>query len=237
MDTHDTHDTHDDHNEWCFAWLAGADGASEHTRAAALKGALWNPGDRITISFLDGDPKIQAKVRDVANSWTKPGMARLTFSFQKQTNTLIRISFRYAGSWSVIGTTCRQITDKHQPTMNFGWLTPTTSDDELRRVVLHEFGHALGLIHEHQNPSGGIHWNRDQVIKDLSAPPNSWSLDTIEHNMFEPYQAKETNFTALDPQSIMLYPIPKAWTTDGFSVGLNGTLSPVDKQFIHSQYP
>ena len=25
--------------------------------------------------------------------------------------------------------------------MNFGWLTPSSSDDELQRVVLHEFGH------------------------------------------------------------------------------------------------
>jgi len=29
-------------------------------------------------------------------------------------------------------------------------------------TVLHEFGHALGLIHEHQNPaSGGFKWNRE----------------------------------------------------------------------------
>ena len=48
--------------------------------------------------------------------------------------------------------------------MNYGWLTPESAQDEVRRVVLHEFGHALGLIHEHQNPKGGgIEWNRDAV--------------------------------------------------------------------------
>ena len=47
--------------------------------------------------------------------------------------------------------------------MNYGWLTPDSDDDELRRVVLHEFGHALGLIHEHQNPEGGIEWNEPAV--------------------------------------------------------------------------
>ena len=33
-----------------------------------------------------------------------------------------------------------------------------------RPTVLHEFGHALGLIHEHQSPfKGGFEWNREEV--------------------------------------------------------------------------
>ena len=33
-----------------------------------------------------------------------------------------------------------------------------------RGTVLHEFGHSLGLIHEHQSPfKGGFEWNRDEV--------------------------------------------------------------------------
>jgi len=69
-----------------------------------------------------------------------------------------------------------------------------------------------------------------------SGPPNNWTLDVIEHNMFEPYAAAETNFTKLDPQSIMMYPIPSNWTKDGFSVGLNNDLSSTDKKFIYEQY-
>ena len=163
-------------------------------------------------------------------------MANLTLDFRKGPDTLVRISFQYPGSWSVIGTTCRQITDKTQPTMNFGWLDAKSTEDEIRRVVLHEFGHALGLIHEHQNPGGAIPWNREAVIRDLSGPPNNWSLQTIEHNMFEPYAKADTNYTTLDKASIMMYPIPVSWTTNGFSVGLNGDLSPTDKSFIRNQY-
>lgn len=222
---------------WCFAWPAARKSVGGKDKAALVKGSKWDAGDVITISFLDGDPSVQQKVRNAALAWTAPQLARLTFEFPKNiTKTLIRISFRYAGSWSVIGTTCKQITDMTQPTMNFGWLTPNSSDEDVRSVVLHEFGHALGLIHEHQSPAGGIQWNRDAVIRELSGPPNNWKLDVIEHNMFEAYAAKETNFTKLDPQSIMMYPIPSNWTKDGFSVGLNSDLSPTDTEFIHEQY-
>jgi hypothetical protein len=224
-------------NKWCFAWLVERKAAGGKDRAALVKDAKWTLGSVITVSFLDGDPVVQEKVRQVALQWTKPQMANLTLEFRKDTDTLIRISFKYSGSWSTIGTTCQQITDKTQPTMNYGWLDASTPDEEVQRVVLHEFGHALGLIHEHQSPAGGIPWNRAAVIRDLSGPPNNWTLDEIERNMFQPYAKEESNFTALDPQSIMMYPIPKSWTTDGFSVGLNRTLAPSDKTFIRQQYP
>ncbi|MDR3636400.1 MAG: hypothetical protein P4L84_21535 [Isosphaeraceae bacterium] len=223
--------------KWCFAWFAEKPTASGAERAALVKSAKWAPGDIITVSFLDGAPDVQERVREAARGWTVPGLADLTLDFRKNQNTLIRISFQHAGSWSVIGTTCRTVTSQAAPTMNFGWLRRESTDDEVRRVVLHEFGHALGLIHEHQNPGTVIHWNREQVVKDLSGPPNNWSLDVIEHNMFEPYSKTETNYTAVDSKSIMMYPIPKTWATDGFWADLNSDLSPTDRTFIHEQYP
>jgi hypothetical protein len=226
-------------SKWCFAWFAEPKVTKGSKRAALATGSKWTRGEVIEVSFLDGDPTVQARVKSVAAGWIAPDMANLQFVFRSDTtNTPIRISFKYPGSWSVIGTTCHQITDRSQPTMNFGWLNAGSDDDEVRRVVLHEFGHALGLIHEHQNPYGDpIQWNRDAVIRDLSGPPNNWTLDTIEHNMFEPYAKGEVNGTALDAASIMMYPIPASWTLNGFSVGLNSDLSGGDKNFIRDQYP
>ncbi len=224
-------------NRWCFAWYATPKIVTDKERAALIKGAKWTAGDVITVSFLDGDPAVCDKVKNHARQWTAPGLANLTLDFRDGNDTDVRISFHYPGSWSVIGTTCRMITDRTQPTMNFGWLTPDTDEMEVRRVVLHEFGHALGLIHEHQNPAGGIKWNQVEVIRSLSGPPNNWDIPTISRNMFEPYGKDDSNFTAVDKGSIMMYPIPPGWTTDGFTVGLNSDLSDTDKQFIHEQYP
>jgi hypothetical protein len=41
------------------------------------------------------------------------------------------------------------VVDKTKATMNLGWITDYEgiSDDE-RGVILHEFGHCLGLLHE-----------------------------------------------------------------------------------------
>jgi len=55
--------------------------------------------------------------------------------------------------------------------------------------------------------------------------------------MFKFYQPGEVDASDVDPVSIMMYPIPKSWTTDGFSAGMNGELSDMDKNKVRSHYP
>lgn len=206
-------------------------------RAAVLRSTMWQPGQIITVRFLEGDISLQQRVQAVAEEWIGSRMANLVLDFRNAGPTDIRIAFQQGnGSWSYLGTVCRQIPEP-KPTMNYGWLTPASPDDELRRVVLHEFGHALGLIHEHQNPKGGIRWNRGAVIRDLSGPPNNWDEATIENNMFKAYSQAEVLGSPVDRLSIMMYPIPASWTLDGFSAGLNGALTDQDRDIIRQAYP
>jgi serralysin len=221
---------------WCFAWFEGKPVGAGTTKAALQKDSKWKAGDAITVAFLGGDDKLKQRIIEVAKRWTAPGLANLRLQFNDDEDADVRIAFQQGnGSWSTVGTTCRN-RPKGTATMNYGWIDAASSEEKLRSVVLHEFGHALGLIHEHQNPVAGIRWNREAVIKELTRPPNSWSVEKIEFNVLDPASPEDVEATAVDPKSIMMYPIPATWTTDGFSAGFNSDLSDADKKFIRKQY-
>jgi hypothetical protein len=218
-----------------FSVLAPSQSDSK-TRAAALKQKLWQPGRTLRIRFLDGDVTVQKKVETFALEWTQYADIKLVFG--NDPTAELRISFVQPGSWSLIGSDALDPRVARQlPTMNFGWLTRATPNDEVRRVVLHEFGHALGLVHEHQNPVTSIPWNKEAVYAYYQGPPNHWTKEQVDINIFQVYDQTLTRYTKFDNKSIMLYPIARELTTGGYAVAWNSDLSPTDKQFIAQCYP
>jgi hypothetical protein len=204
---------------------------------AVERAKLWRPGRKLRVRFLEGSRKVQEGVEHFARQWTE--LANITLDFVKTGDAEIRIAFQDDGSWSAVGTDAliRSFFPRDEATMNYGWLTEESSEEEISGVVLHEFGHALGCIHEHQNPAAGIKWNKEVVYRDLGGPPNNWEPADVDANVFEKYSVASTNFTAYDADSIMVYAFPKAWTLDGRSQKENSVLSAQDKAFIARQYP
>ena len=194
------------------------------TRAIMPLGKLWMNGSTLRVRFIGGTAAQQAKAKEQALWWTE--FANLHFDFGNVADAEIRISFDpNDGAWSYIGTDNRGI-PSNQATMNLGSMDGGTAG--------HEFGHAIGLAHEHQNPAGGIEWNEAVVIKSLSGPPNNWDEATIRHNVLEKYRADQIQGTAFDPDSIMLYFFPGTWVKSGVGTHANDVLSTVDKGYVAS---
>ena len=185
---------------------------------------LWINGSTLQVRFMGGTSVQHDLVKEQAGWWSQH--ANLNFDFNDSPDAEIRIAFDSSdGAWSYVGTDARDI-PLNAPTMNLGFVDGGTP--------AHEFGHAIGLHHEHQNPAGGMQWNEAVVIQSLSGPPNNWSEAQIRHNVLNKYTVDQIRGTDFDPDSIMLYFFPAEWTLDGRATKNNEVLSLTDKDFIAS---
>lgn len=216
--------------------------AENPANAAALEAvgrisAFWRPGRVLQVAFLDGLPEMRRRVEQHAQAWSD--VANIRFAFTDHPGAEIRISFAGVGAWSAVGTDAlvEAYFRPDEPTMNLGWLRPGVAEAEWRRVVLHEFGHALGLLHEHQSPASGMGWDEAAVFRAFSGPPNYWNEALIRRNILQRYSRAQTQFTAFDPDSIMLYAFPAELTTVGVATTSNSVLSAQDRAFIARVYP
>ncbi len=195
---------------------------------------FWAKGSAITVKFLGGSSSLQSRIMNYAGEWTR--YANLRFQVVNSGPADIRIAFIQNGSsWSMVGNGSARA-DQQRPSMNFGWLTDQTSEYEVKRTVLHEFGHALGLLHEHQNPAGGIPWDEAAVYEHYWNT-QGWDRNTTYHNVIATANRNSTQYSAHDPASIMHYPVDSRLTNGLYDVGMNNDLSAIDKQYIARMYP
>lgn len=107
---------------------------------------------------------------------------------------------------------------------------------ETKRVVMHEFGHALGLLHEQSYP-GAVKWKKTDSVYQYYQETQGWTREQVDFNVFEVANQFYTNGTRYDPKSIMHYSINSWETTNGYSVNQNNELSAGDKALIAAMYP
>ena len=219
-------DIHPIHSIGCVLTPTDIGRRGSESRGAYEAETVWEPGSTLRVRFLNGTSTQRGKVVEYAQQWED--YANIKFDFNSNAaDAEIRINFDPNGNnSSFLG----NVSLKHLeiPSMNYSFVD-NTSEARIRRLVLHEFGHALGLHHEHQHPDSGIDWNVDAVIA------GSRSEEFARFNILSPITGATT--TGYDIQSVMHYTIPAEWTNNGFSVPMNTEISDGDKNTISEMYP
>ncbi|WP_405674225.1 M12 family metallopeptidase [Streptomyces canus] len=234
--------------------------AAERLSALIGGGRMWVNSTVLHYCFFDGDTDgsvipvpgtgqsrpvswVGAKeqrdvVRECFQEWRDLGIGVTITEVGDRSEAELRIGFQLGdGSWSTVGRDALQV-GLNERTMNFGWDLTAPGG---RGTALHEIGHALGMLHEHQSPFAGIHWDDEAVYADLAGPPNFWSRDRTFYNILRKLDPDEVNGTVWDPQSIMEYAFEAGLILEPeqFRAGLDppGTLSAADKEYVLRWYP
>lgn len=224
----------------------------------------WPPNSTLKVCFLEEDA-VDAKnaIAQYASEWIKYGSIRFDFGSKQKPRTCthndgsqVRITFRTKEYSSLIGIESKLSSQLNKPTMhlaNFDIEDPLNLD--YRRLVLHEFGHALGFLHEHQHPSEYCEkqynkqkimesekWNNDEMDKNLSQLTAS-NRFTGKNGTFTGIDIKngQIEFTKYDPKSIMHYSLPRKYFIeppgDCYLGEENYDLSEEDKKGMRIAYP
>jgi serralysin len=241
----------------------GGDVSNLHVaRAAFLNDKEWPNGYTIKIAFLKdkvivSGPSLGSS-EELSSNWTQEKqdfvikkvndiilpLVNLNFDFNSSLEDAdVRISFNEdTGAWCYAGTECKLSTDIREATMNLGWLDNDVDYDELVYkgtgiVVLHEFGHLLGLIHEHSREDAPLDWNKKKVEDTLAERPNYWSPEMCERQIFNQAALSTFNGSVYDPKSVMHYYFPNDFFNTPPNLPKVTQLSELDRYQINLKYP
>ncbi|MBM2716197.1 hypothetical protein JQK88_34580 [Mesorhizobium caraganae] len=178
----------------------------------AFKSDIWLPEDSETkdkitlgVAFLNGEKPQHDIVMESARMWLATHIGTfIDFDFTASVDKAkIRIEVLSNQNWSAIGRRAMTVTTPY--TMCFSDLHPAS--------IMHEFGHCLGLQHEHRFPLSTIEWDKDAVFADMHA--KGWSEETVKEQILTKLDKSAVCLASpnLDRSSIMMYPIKDGWAT------------------------
>lgn len=207
------------------------------------KNKLWKTRN-INIAFVSGTPEERELIKKFAMPWTK--YANLNFNFFNslseapggRAHIRVQISERdeknpFAGD-SYVGTDSLYSGTPYSMRI---FIKPGEMLHMLSGIVLHEFGHALGLNHEHQHPERTYEFDEAKLFADCAT--RGIERSHCERIYTDTYSRWENNILTYDPESIMHYSLDRNYVKSGPEEIFSGTssLSLLDKIGIARTYP
>ena len=217
-----------------FVYISAPRTIENDLRSGIQKSKMWKNGQTIKIKFVSGSAANKKIAQKAFCDWSQ--YANINFVFVESGEDyrvgIDEPSGSYTSGWSYIGTDCKyQTAQSISISLTWAKSVPESNKD---RNALHEIGHSLGFLHEHQVYP--INWNRTEVDKYYHGI--GYTDDWIYTNIYKNWGTTgEAAFVIKDKSSIMTYTIPSNFTTDGFSTSTNWQLSAGDKTIAQSAYP
>jgi hypothetical protein len=206
----------------------------EPQQIAVLTQKYWGPqGRRLTVSFMEATPvDLRARIVSHMNAWTKT--ASISF-IETQGTGDVRISRGPGGYWSYLGTDILHI-PKNRQTMNLQGFTMSTPESEYKRVVRHETGHTLGMVHEHLRKYLVARID-PQKAYDYFLLTQGWNEQMVDLQVLTPLDEESLMATPPDQTSIMCYQLPGSITRDRRPIVGGSDINDTDYAFAGKIYP
>lgn len=169
--------------------------------------------------------------KDSINKWAPH--INLKLEFVDGPDGDIRIAANnQTGGHSAIG---RQANDipKSEPTMVIGF--GGENDNYTAGTIMHEFGHALGLQHEHQHPDNTLDFDRERVYQEYAK--HGLTREETDAFVLNPLNRENLIFLGYDKDSIMNYGFAEGTIRNRGAIPRGNDLSKGDKEFAEFIYP
>lgn len=195
-------------------------------------------GVRLTVGFLDNPPSdLRKRILLHMNAWNKKANVQFV---EAKTDPEVRISRSSSppddGYWSYLGTDILSVPGD-QPTMNLQEFTMNTPESEFIRVVRHEAGHTLGLVHEHMRRELVNRIDPKKAIRFFRLT-QGWDEAMTRAQVLTPIEDSLIYGTShADSTSIMCYQIPGTITIDGNPIIGGVDINDSDYEFVGKIYP
>jgi hypothetical protein len=208
------------------AYTCGVDEEPDYRAVGILKKDGFQPGQTVNLAF-QGDTSKATQTLIILKKYAFPYI-NLNFQIGRTGDSVITINVNPKGPTANI----------NGNTTGIGTKNPVISIYKLEQgVVLHEFGHAMGLFHEHQNPSQNnpIVWDKNQVYAHYIEKKH-WKKDAVDSQILNRRNTAKSLYTPWDSKSIMNYNIQSGLTSAPVKIFVGQEYSDGDKSWFKLKY-